>query len=120
MKNLISLFLFSAFAFVYFAGCDSSSNSVAIPTSIPELVSPVDGDTMVSLNPTFRWNNTGNKIEISWNPNFSTIFHSATVSGQYYTISTSLETGRWYWWHIGHSEGQNITWSTTWKFRTHP
>jgi hypothetical protein len=120
MKKITGLItLLIAFSVIILSGCDSSSNSVAIPVTKPEPIQPSYGATNVSTSPLFKWNNTANKLEISKSPGFGNLVHSATVSGQTYQLTGSLEKNTSYYWRVGEA-GSTTTWSDTWKFTTIP
>lgn len=107
------IYLIILFASVFFLnGCDSPSGSKPDAVTKPTLVSPTDNATNVSVTPTFQWSGEANKLEISLNPNFSTLVHSTNVTGQTYTAPAGvlLKNTRYYW-HAGKTSGSDIYWS---------
>ena len=95
-------------------GCDSPSGSKPESITKPTLVAPNDNETNVPLTPLFQWNGAADKFQIALNPNFTTLTHSADISGQQYQMPPGkLDTDTWYYWHVGKTSGQDIFWSST-------
>ncbi len=103
-------------------GCDSPSGSKPETVSKPTLVAPGDNATNVSLTPVFQWSGTADKLEIASNTNFSTLDHSANISGQQYQMpGGKLVKNHDYYWRVGKTSGQNIDWSVDiYHFKTVP
>lgn len=92
-------------------GCDSPTETKATSVTAPSLVSPPDNATGVSLTPTFQWSGVANKLQISTNSNFDGAI-TYEVSGQSYTLSTSLNRNTVYFWRAGVVSGSTIYWSS--------
>ena len=114
---IISILIF-AFLFVL-SGCDSPTDSKATPVTSPTLVAPTDGDTTVSLTPTFQWTGAGDKLEISIYESFTNVLFSTNVSGNSFPLpSGNLQHGKYYFWHVANSTSGQVYWSLTYKFKT--
>jgi hypothetical protein len=112
MKYLAVILTVSLIVFLLISGCDSPSGSKPETVTKPSLVSPTDNATNISLTPTFTWTGSADILEISVNPNFSTVLHSASVSGQSYVMpSGKLQKNTRYYWHAGKKSGSDIFWS---------
>lgn len=105
-----------------FIGCDSVSDSKPVSTTPPTLTYPADNDSNVSVTPTFTWSGTADKVQVSSNPTFSTLVHSADVSGNSYTMpGPGLQHGIYYYWRAGRTSGATVYWSVNYHtFRTIP
>jgi hypothetical protein len=90
--------------------------------SAPVLVSPVNGDTGVSLNPTLVWGSvsgaTRYEVQVSTDASFGSIFFADTVTGVTDGLS-GLSGGTQYYWRVnaGNVSGTS-PWSAVWSFRT--
>ena len=115
MKNKF-IYLIILFASIFFFnGCDSPSGSKPDVVSKPVLESPSDKATDISITPQFRWTGSADKLEIAINSGFNSgdIVRSITVSGQEYTLPSSLalSRGKMYYWRAGKTAGSSIDWS---------
>jgi len=121
MKYFASFILFIMMGYS-FIGCDNPTQTKATNVSPPTLVSPSDYDSNVSVTPTFMWDGNANKLEVATNPNFTNIVHSASVTGNQYTLTPPpLDHGLFYYWRAGITSGQNVYWSENYyTFRTAP
>lgn len=102
-----------------------SINPIIIPPILtkPELNSPANGSTNISLSPTLIWNRVSNatsyRLQVSTNFNFTT-----TVFDQSSIISTSklisgLMNNTTYYWRVNATDGNlNSDWSEVWSFTT--
>ena len=111
------LITFSIFLFVN--GCDSVTDSKANPITLPIPATPVDGDSTVSVTPTFTWTNNADKLQISTKRTFENPI-TFDVSGNTYSLPAgNLQSGTWYFWQVG-ILGNNIeNWSSQYfSFKT--
>jgi hypothetical protein len=114
MKQTISILtlLLITIALLFLNGCDSPSGAKPDPVTKPSLSSPNDNATNVSLTPTFTWTGAADVLEVAINSNFSTIKHSANVSGQSYKMPSGvLEKNSRYYWRAGKKSGNETYWS---------
>ncbi|RPI19736.1 MAG: T9SS C-terminal target domain-containing protein [Ignavibacteriae bacterium] len=106
----------------------SSSRSFTTTTvsfsAVPQLLTPKDDSTGISLTPLLDWNNlTGAisyKVEISVDSLFSSIADSATTTLSQYTISAGkLSIGTTYYWRVfGKNACNTSSPSVVWSFTT--
>ncbi len=102
-------------------GCGSDTVTQPPPTvTPPTLTAPADNATGVLLSPTFKFSSGADKLQISTDSGFSTIVHSADVSGTEYTIPFSLVRNTVYYWRAGTTSGTTVYWSSTFTFTTMP
>ena len=114
---IISILILSSIFIL--SGCDSPTDSKATAVTAPTLVSPADGDTTVSLTPTFQWTGAGDRLEISIYESFTNVLFSTNVSGNSFPLpSGNLQNGKYYFWHVANSSSGQVYWSLTYKFRT--
>ncbi len=107
---ILLLFTFSVMLFV--CGCDSVTDSKSNAITPPTLISPGDGDTAISLTPTFKWNGTADKLQVDNNSTFNNPI-SADVSGTEYTMpSGKLMSHTKYFWRAGKTSSNTVYWST--------
>ena len=90
---------------------------------VPTLMMPGDGETAVSLTPTFMWSTATQGgdyyLEVATDVNFNTIIYSTTVEVTSHMLSSELETGTDYYWRVQSSNacGQGAT-SSAFMFTT--
>ncbi len=88
-----------------------------------EPVSPPDGATGESINPTLSWSSTSGasayELQVATDRNFSVVvYDNSSISGTSQTIGP-LANNTAYYWHVrSFSLLFTSTWSSTWKFTT--
>jgi len=122
MKIKALFFLLSISLGLLLYGCESSTDTKAETVTRPVLKEPTDNATNVSLTPTFKWDNTGNRIEIDINSSFaSPQFVKSDLNGIECTWSwpNQLDPNKDYYWRVGVNSGGTIYWSESiFHFRT--
>ena len=93
------------------------------PPGTPTLVSPTDGATGVSINPTLGWNSVAGaatyRLQVSADSAFAaTIYDNGTITGNSGTIGP-LAIGVQYYWRVNaKNAGGTSAWSEVWSFMT--
>ncbi len=123
MKNTKKIFGLIAIILItasyLFAGCDAGGgSSYGISINPPSLVRPSDNDSMVSLTPTFAWQEKSGtvQLQISKNSGFSPLVFSVNTVDTSYTVPAgTLEANTTYFWRAGQTTiGNTIYWSSYW------
>jgi hypothetical protein len=93
--------------------------------SAPNLISPVNGATNISLTPTLFWssvsNSTGYRVQVSTNNTFSNVIveQNNLTSTQYAIPSSILQNGTTYYWRaLAFNQNGEGPWSAVWNFIT--
>ncbi len=104
-----------------------SFTTTTAPPAAPELLSPPNGSTNVTLTPTLSWNSVPGanyyNIQVSTNSGFSTTVVNVTgINNPGYTITSGiLTTNTLYYWRVSATNnGGTSPWSTVWNFTTVP
>ena len=89
----------------------------------PNLISPANNSTGVTLTPTFNWGSvtgaTSYNLQVSTQTNFSSTVINQTTSSTSYLPTTPLSTGTQYYWRVkASSSSSSGPWSDTWNFMT--
>jgi hypothetical protein len=93
------------------------------PTCPPQLLTPQDGSTSLSLRPRFTWGAvsgaSGYGIQVSDAADFSVLRVNASVTGTSYTISSDLLPNSLHYWRVRtNSAAGTSDWSTARTFTT--
>jgi len=122
MKKML-LFLIPAI-FLFNSCKEDNSNPVdpVTPTE-PSLVSPVNGDTNVSVSPTLRWNTfsgaTDYSLQVSSDSSFSSCIYSQGGLTGTSQLVTGLSGATIYYWRVSIPNGPaSLISSKIWKFTT--
>lgn len=124
MKNLKFIILLIVISSFLFAACeglnDPGSKATQVTTPMP--VTPEDKITGVSQTPTFSWNGIAEKLQISISYDFATVKYEIDVTGtQNYTIEPGkLNKNSLYFWRVGKSYSNQMSWSGSFRFLTAP
>jgi len=101
-----------------------SFNTVSTPPLPPTLISPSNGATAVSINPTLSWNAssgaTSYHLQVSINSSFSTtVFDQSGITGTSQQVSGLSNNTAYYWRVTATSTIGTSDWSTPiWNFTT--
>ena len=124
MKFYIStIVLFVSLGLFIFSGCDSATDSKAVSTTVPTLVSPANNDSLISVTPTFKWSGSADKLEIGTDQSITHLTYSCNITDSTYTLpaSNALLPNSWYYWNVGATSGSSVNWShTIYGFKTRP
>lgn len=95
---------------------------VAAPAA-PVLVSPLDGATGVSTQPTMTWNAvsgaTSYRLQVSTNSSFTTtVFDDASITGTSRQVTPPLANGSMFFWRVGATNIAGTTLSSSRNFTT--
>lgn len=96
---------------------------VQTPPTSPSLVSPSNGATGVSLNPTLSWNTSSGAVsytlQVSSSPTFSTfIVNQGGIMATSYSINGLLNNTTYYWRVNAVNNAGTSGWSNVWSFKT--
>lgn len=121
LKYFSLLILINSFLFVACSGLNDPG-STATQVTTPTPISPSDNSTNVTQTPTFTWDGAAEKLQISLSYNFAIVNYEINVTGtQSYTIdSGKLSKNQLYFWRVGKSYSDQISWSGSFKFITAP
>ncbi len=92
----------------------------------PTLTSPANGDTGVSIQPTFQWSQGSNneKFQVSTSSTFGTTVIDKAFTGNEtsYTLTEAekLDNNTTYYWRVSTNGGNPGSWSSTFSFTTIP
>jgi hypothetical protein len=120
-KTINLLILLSSFIFISCEGfMDPGSPATQITTPVP--VAPTDKATGIYPAPAFEWNGDADKLQVSSDPNFSILSFSIDVTGkQTYSMDGGiLKRGQLYFWRVGKSYTNDISWSNAFSFTIAP
>ena len=115
------IFIVSSFIVISCSGL-TEPGSTATTVTTPYPTSPLDNARDISLTPTFEWNGVAEKLQISISYDFSTVKYEFDVSGsQSHTIdSGKLTNNTLYFWRVGKTYSNQMSWSGSLKFITIP
>jgi subtilisin-like proprotein convertase family protein len=91
---------------VHFVGATITENLAVSQPAMPQLISPANGATGVSINTDLIWSNTPNaqsyRVEVATDPSFSpaSMFSVKMVSDSSTNISPTLANNRVYYWRV--------------------
>jgi hypothetical protein len=90
---------------------------------IPQLVSPVDGEIGVDLNPLLEWSEAERaelyRVQLSSNSNFTAItFDADSILGTSVTVNNLVHEDRYYWRVQSINSSGESGWSAVWSFTT--
>ncbi len=115
MKYIIVFFVFFSFLLA-FNGCDTGSNSKAISTEPPALVSPYDNDSNVTILTTFMWDGDADILWVDTNPSFENHVEYTINGGSIYTVSAPLSTNSSFYWKAVKIIGGQTYWSENYYY----
>ncbi len=102
---------------------NSFATTSSNPAAGPGLVSPPNGATDQSINPTLMWASTsgatGYELQVAIDQNFSTVvYDNSGITGTYQAIGP-LANSTTYYWHVrSFALLFASSWSSTWTFKT--
>ena len=87
----------------------------------PELSRPANGATTTDTTPSFTWSRVSGvksfTFELASDPTFATVIARNEANRRSYTVTTPLEPGQFFYWHVGAVDATGATsWSSTWSF----
>jgi len=93
------------------------------PPQTPDLVSPYNNITGVSVTPMLDWymvaGATTYRIQVCSNSSCSSIVRDVTVATGEWTVNSPLQEGTKYWWRVmANKDDCSSTWSSIWNFTT--
>ncbi|MCI0644019.1 MAG: hypothetical protein L0346_03955, partial [Chloroflexi bacterium] len=78
--------------------------SVTTAPGAPNLISPANGATNVSVTPALTWSAVGGAtsydLEIATDVAFTNVVYTATVNSTSHTVGSPLDTGTTHYWHV--------------------
>lgn len=101
-----------------------AANMAEVMPPVPELVSPANGSTNVSVTPTLVYNPVEGaasyNVQVSEFPNFMVLTVDAQVIASEYSVGEEiLQNGHTYYWRVRAWEGNSYgAFSETWGFQT--
>src|ERR1041385_8984421 len=102
-----------------------SSLSAVVPPTVPQLLSPSDGATDISVTPTLTWNASSRATSYELQASTSSAF-TTTAADDSTIVGTSRQVGplgnsiRYYWRVRAKNSGGTSSWSTVRNFTTVP
>lgn len=101
-----------------------SSFTTTLFNSVPQLTSPVNGATLVSVTPILQWNSLASTatytVYVSMRPDFSTIIYSKDTTGTSLLLPTLQRATAYYWRVRAQTPGDTTAWSSARSFTTLP
>jgi uncharacterized protein (TIGR02145 family) len=126
MKH-ISLLSIGTMALALFLNCNptsSDNNSLPSVPDSPELSSPTNGATNISITPSLTWGTvngtTSYRVQVSTTSTFTTMaIDDSLLSVNSKTINSSLNNNTTYYWRVNAKNTSGTgSWSSAWSFST--